>query len=164
MPSSADTPYVGQLALFGFNFAPAGWYLCDGSLVPIAENETLFNLIGTTYGGDGQETFALPDLRGRAPVHAGGAHVPGELGGVETVTLTSTQIPAHTHTLAGGGAQTTNQPTNAYPADDGQFGAASGSYLLPASSAGGSQPHENMQPYLVMTWCISAFGVFPSPA
>ncbi len=93
------SPYVGEIRMFGGNFAPAGWAFCDGSLHPIAENDALFNLIGTTYGGDGQQTFALPDLRGRIPIHAGNGHVQGQQEGVETVTLTAAQLPSHTHAL-----------------------------------------------------------------
>ena len=167
MPGSAGDPYVGQLALFPYNFVPANWYACDGSLVPIFENETLFNLIGTTSGGDGQSTCAVPDLRGRAPLHMGTGpglttRILGESGGSETVTLTTTQLPAHSHAVLAGAGQMSSHPANAYVGGDGQFGPASGSFMQPIGSSGGSQPHGNMQPFLVMTWCISAFGVYPS--
>ncbi len=166
-------PYVGEVRLFAGNFAPAGWLFCDGSLQAISENETLFQLIGTTYGGDGQTTFALPDLRGRVPVHVGtGAGVTtviGQSGGVETVTLTSNQIPNHTHTVfASSDAASTNVPSanvvlatpsyNAYRA-----GVPSAALNAPLSNSGGGQPHSNMQPYLALNYIISLFGIFPSP-
>jgi microcystin-dependent protein len=163
-------PFVGQLKMFGGNFAPAGWAFCDGSLLPISENETLFQLIGTTYGGDGQQTFALPDLRGRVPLHAGNGVVLAETGGVETVTLTVAQMAAHTHPLL---ASTNNATTSNA---GGNVLAQTPSYTpyvaIPPSvafagqaitSEGGSQPHSNMQPYLCVSFIISLFGVFPSP-
>lgn len=163
-------PYVGEIRMFAGNFAPAGWMFCEGQLLPISENEVLFQLIGTRYGGDGQETFALPDLRGRLPLHQGNGFVPGQTGGVEEVTLTTQQIPSHAHPLT---------------AIDGQPGTqASPAGNLPAMSlsvtpyvhetpgtplaatavgpAGGSQPHTNMQPYLCVDHIISLFGIFPS--
>src|SRR5512143_1505304 len=110
-------PYVGEIRMFAGNFAPAGWMFCDGQLLPISENETLFQLIGTTYGGDGQSTFALPDLRGRAPIHFGNGFTLAEMGGVETVTLTVPQIPAHNHALlASSDHGTTSNPADAFPA------------------------------------------------
>jgi len=165
--------------MFAGNFAPAGWMFCDGQLLPIAENETLFQLIGTTYGGDGQETFALPNLQSRIPIHAGQG--PGisnnyqlaEADGVESVTLTTQQIPAHTHTMladSGGGdkpdpgnnvlAQTTTAGTDLYLEVDNPTVALSPNSITPV---GGSQPHDNMQPFLVIDYIISLFGVFPSP-
>src|SRR5215471_18916874 len=111
-------PYLGEIRMFAGNFAPAGWMFCEGQLLPISEYESLFNLIGTTYGGDGQSTFGLPDLRGRVPLHFGNGFTLAETGGVETVTLTVSQIPAHTHTmLASTGAATTADPTNGFPAE-----------------------------------------------
>src|SRR3954454_2250462 len=110
-------PYVGEIRIFAGNFAPAGWMFCEGQLLPISENETLFNLIGTTYGGDGQSTFALPDLRGRIPIHWGNSFILAETGGVEQVTLTLQQIPTHTHAFLGtGNLATGNDPTNNLPA------------------------------------------------
>ena len=164
-------PYVGEIRMFAGNFAPAGWMFCEGQLLPISENETLFNLIGTTYGGDGQSTFALPDLRGRLPVHVGNGFVLAETGGVETVTLTVQQIPAHSHAFLA----TTNQATDA--AATGKVPGSSASAtaspygtdnpktaLAPGSigSTGGSQPHDNFQPYLCVDFIISLFGIFPS--
>ena len=157
--------------MFAGNFAPAGWMFCEGQLLPISEYETLFNLIGTTYGGDGQSTFALPDLRGRLPIHQGVGFTPAQPGGVETVTLAATQIPAHSHPFL----VTTNQasstsPTNQLPAITQAFSIQPYGtdnpqvQLSPSSigSAGGSQPHDNFQPYLCIDFIISLFGVFPS--
>ena len=165
-------PYVGEIRMFGGNFAPAGWMFCEGQLLPISENETLFQLIGTTYGGDGQSTFALPDLRGRAPLHQGSTSVIGETSGVEQVTLTSAQTP-HDHGLVGTAAvaNTTSPGSNVtfartgnttIPAygSDAPLGSLSPSLLSPV---GGSQPHDNMQPYLCVSFIISLFGIFPSP-
>ena len=166
------TPYIGEIRMFAGSFAPAGWAFCDGRLVAISENETLFNLIGTIYGGDGQQTFALPDLRGRAPVHQGATLGIGQLGGTEQVTLTTSQIPVHTHAAFGSTAlATTPDPTGKVPASS--TGATIFPYGLDApattldptsiSAAGGSQPHDNMQPYLCVSFIIALFGVFPSP-
>jgi len=166
-------PYVGEVRPGGWNFAPAGWMMCQGQLLPISENETLFQLIGTTYGGDGQSTFALPDLQGRVPVHQGSnggqTFTIAETGGVESVTLNINQIPIHTHTpnasaTNGNSNSVSNNvlavsPTQVYvtnPTVDASMNAA----VLPVQ--GGSQPHENLQPYLTLTWIISLFGVFPS--
>ena len=162
-------PYVGEIRMFGGNFAPAGWMFCEGQLLPISENETLFNLIGTTYGGDGQSTFALPDLRGRIPIHQGNGFVLAETGGAEEITLTVNQIPAHSHPMLASSAtasQTTPQ-TNvlATPTviDAYRAGQAS-SPMAPqsVSTVGGSQPHTNFQPYLCVDFIISLFGIFPS--
>jgi microcystin-dependent protein len=163
-------PFVGQLKMFGGNFAPAGWAFCDGSLLPISENETLFQLIGTTYGGDGQSTFALPDLRGRVPMHTGNGVVLAESGGVETVTLTAAQIAAHTHPLLAStnNATTSNAGGNvlAQTPSYTPYIASAPNVSLAAqavTSEGGSQPHSNMQPYLCVNFIISLYGVFPSP-
>jgi len=163
-------PYVGEVRMFAGNFAPAGWMFCEGQSLPISENETLFQLIGTTYGGDGQETFNLPDLRGRLPLHWGNGFLLAETGGAEEVTLTPQQIPAHTHPLLA----STAVGTSAAPA--GNVVAASGSANVyrpgPGAAAlspqtvgpvGGSQPHTNFQPYLCVDFIISMFGIFPSP-
>ena len=162
-------PYVGEIRLFAGNFAPAGWMFCDGALLPISENETLFQLIGTTYGGDGQNTFALPDLRSRIPIHQGNGFVIAETGGVEQVTLTVNQMPIHTHAPQAN----TNNGTATTPSDN--FWAASADsspYAIGAtvnmnagavSQVGGSQPHDNMLPYLAVNFIISLFGIFPSP-
>ena len=162
-------PYVGEIRMFAGNFAPAGWMFCEGQLLPISENPTLFNLIGTTYGGDGQSTFALPDLRGRLPIHQGNGFTLAETGGAETVTLTISQIPSHGHALlASTGAGTRNTPGGSVPAaspsttlyiedvPDSSLNAAS------IGAVGGNQPHNNFQPYLCVDFIISLFGVFPS--
>ncbi len=164
-------PYVGEIRIFAGTFAPAGWMLCDGQLLPISENETLFQLIGTTYGGDGQSTFALPDLRGRAPMHFGNGRIRAATGGVETVTLTINQIPTHTHTLLAAGANGNAQHPSNTTLGDGtggltQYHAGPGPAPMNAASlrnVGGSQPHENMQPFLVLDFIISLFGIFPTP-
>jgi microcystin-dependent protein len=169
-------PYVGEIRMFGGSFAPAGWAMCNGATLAISENDTLFNLIGTTYGGDGQQTFNLPDLQGRAPVHMGQGpgisqnYVIGEKAGVESVTLTTNQIPLHTHSFvassdAGQSAQPQNAlfallPTGNLYTQPQQPAVNLNSNML--SAAGGSQPHDNIQPYLCITFIISLFGVFPT--
>lgn len=178
-------PYVGQISMFAGNFPPAGWMFCQGQLLPISENETLFNLIGTTFGGDGQSTFQLPDLQGRVPVHQGQGgglsnYQIGQSGGNESVTLNTQQIPSHNHTiLANNAAGTTavpgsgatlanedvNQGTNNPLTYDPFESANPNQVTMPANSiapVGGSQPHENIQPILVLNYCISLFGVFPT--
>jgi microcystin-dependent protein len=164
-------PYVGEIRMFAGNFAPAGWMFCEGQLLPISEFETLFNLIGTTYGGDGQSTFQLPDLRGRLPLHQGNGFTLAETGGVEDVTLTVPQIPAHTHPYLASTAAAgrTQDPTGAvldsspnitiYRAEAPNIATSPNSI----GSTGGSQPHSNFQPYLCVDFIISLFGVFPSP-
>jgi microcystin-dependent protein len=167
-------PYVGEIRMFAGNFAPAGWMFCEGALLPISEYETLFNLIGTTYGGDGQSTFALPDLRGRLPVHQGqgpglGSYVLAETGGVEEVTLTTQQIPAHSHpyvVAAGVGNQSSpggNLSAESFNVTPYINDAGAGTFNPAAvTSTGGSQPHTNLQPYLCVNYIISLFGIFPS--
>jgi len=157
--------------MFAGNFAPAGWMFCEGQLLPISEYETLFNLIGTTYGGDGQSTFALPDLRGRLPLHFGNGFTLAETGGVETVTLTVSQIPAHSHPMLAtnnNAAGTSPQGTavavvptvSVIPyGSDAPRGPISPSSV---TATGGSQPHNNFQPYLCVDFIISLFGIFPS--
>lgn len=163
-------PYVGELRMFAGNFAPAGWMFCEGQLLPISENETLFQLIGTTYGGDGQSTFALPDLRGRIPIHQGAGFVLAETGGAEEITLTVNQIPGHGHAaMASTGIANQSSPTNNVVAQS----SAADLYIEDAATAplaasaiaptGGSQPHTNFQPYLCVNFIISLFGIFPSP-
>jgi len=163
-------PYVGEIRMFGGNFAPAGWMFCEGQLLPISEYETLFNLIGTTYGGDGQSTFALPDLRGRVPMHMGNGFTLAETGGVETVTLTVSQIPAHSHPYLGTTSSATDaNAQNNVVAQTGTFFAylnvnpAVAMAPQSVSSVGGNQPHDNFQPYLCINFIISLFGIFPSP-
>ena len=162
-------PYVGEIRMFAGNFAPAGWMFCDGQLLPISEYETLFNLIGTTYGGDGQSTFALPDLRGRLPLHFGNGFSLAESGGVETVTLTVSQMAAHSHSfLVSSGPGVSNAPGGnvlaASPSTTLYIEDVTDSSLSPnsVSAAGGSQPHNNFQPYLCVDFIISLFGIFPS--
>ena len=163
-------PYVGEIRMFGGNFAPAGWMFCEGQLLPISENETLFQLIGTTYGGDGQETFALPDTRGRIPIHQGSGFILAETGGAEEITLTVSQMPSHNHAALAAAVQgDQTSANNALPANsvtitpylnsapDSNF---NGGAIGPA---GGSQPHTNFQPYLCIDFIISLFGIFPSP-
>jgi microcystin-dependent protein len=162
-------PYVGEIRLVGFNFAPAGWAFCDGSLLAISQNDVLFNLVGTTYGGDGQNTFALPDLRGRSPVHIGGSlsYQIGQNGGVENVTVTGQQVPVHNHpfTVQGGSGGLLT------PAGNFLAGSALGQYaptpgdgvsgnVLSANTGG--QPHDNLMPYLALNFVISLYGVYPS--
>jgi microcystin-dependent protein len=162
-------PYVGEIRIFAGNFAPAGWMFCEGQLLPISENETHFQLIGTTYGGDGQSTFGLPDLRGRVPLHFGNGFTLAETGGVETVTLTVPQIPAHSHTLLASldaGDQTNpgnnivaqNTAVQLYYEDAPNVNTGPNAI----STVGGSQPHNNFQPYLCLDFIISLFGIFPS--
>ncbi|RAZ91307.1 phage tail protein [Mesorhizobium hawassense] len=162
-------PYVGEVRIFAGNFAPAGWMFCEGQLLPISENETLFQLIGTTYGGDGESTFALPDLRGRLPMHQGNSFVLAETGGVEDVTLTVSQIPAHSHPfLASLNNALGNSPAGSVVGQVGatqiyrESPAGSAMSLQSCSSTGGSQPHTNFQPYLCVNFIISLFGIFPS--
>jgi microcystin-dependent protein len=168
-----STAYVGEVRLVGFTFAPVGWNLCDGSVLPISENAALYNLIGTTYGGNGQTTFNLPDLRGRVPIHqgtlvGGSSYVIGQSSGVESVTLNINQIPVHNHLFqcnssAQGG---TAAPTNATVCAGQQVyrdTTPSGSMNQQSlSNSGGSQPHENRQPFLAMNWIIALNGVYPT--
>jgi microcystin-dependent protein len=156
--------------MFGVNFAPAGWMMCEGQLLPISENETLFQLIGTTYGGDGQSTFALPDLRGRIPIHQGNGFILAETGGAEEITLTIQQIPAHGHSLLAAGvtgdqvSAAGNLPANSFNVTPYINDVPSGNMNAAAiGSTGGSQPHTNFQPYLCINFIISLFGIFPSP-
>jgi microcystin-dependent protein len=165
-------PYVGEIRMFAGNFAPAGWMFCEGQILPISEFETLFNLIGTTYGGDGQSTFALPDLRGRLPIHQGNGFTMAQTGGVETVTLTTQQIPSHAHPLLA----TTNPATGTNPSNQ-LLGVTQAATITPygtdgplttlapnsISATGGSQPHDNFQPYLCVSFIISLYGIYPSP-
>ncbi|HEX8501246.1 MAG TPA: tail fiber protein [Pyrinomonadaceae bacterium] len=165
-------PYIGEIRMFGGNFAPAGWAFCDGQLIPISENDALFNLIGTTYGGDGQETFALPNLQSRVPMHAGTGggitYTLGESGGVEEVTLTVNQIPLHTHQPFGsnsGASQTTPGGAVFAQSISNLYAEVSPINLSPQaiSPVGGSQPHTNLQPYLCINFIISLFGIYPPP-
>jgi microcystin-dependent protein len=178
-----SSPFVGEIRCFGFNFAPAGWAFCNGALMAIAENETLFTLIGTTYGGDGVQTFGLPDLRGRIPIHQGqgnglSAYVIGQITGTPSVTLIAAQMPVHQHTVTamsiptGGVVDRVATPTsNSYLSEsqppNGVYATAPPSVTAQFSPKaisfnGGSQPHDNMQPYLALNFCIALFGIFPS--
>jgi microcystin-dependent protein len=164
-------PYIGEIRIFAGNFAPAGWAFCEGQLLPIAENDALFVLLGTTYGGDGQVTFGVPDLRGRLPLHRGTSFVVGEAGGMEEVTLTVQQMPLHTHPFQA----TSNQASSTLPANQ-LPGITQAATITPYGTdnpqtplapqsvgiVGGSQPHTNFQPYLCVNFIISLFGVFPT--
>jgi microcystin-dependent protein len=163
-------PYVGEIRMFAGNFAPAGWMFCEGQLLPISENETLFQLIGTTYGGDGESTFALPDLRGRLPLHQGNGFILAETGGVEEITLTVNQIPAHSHPLLASAVPgTVSAPQNGVLAKTTtgflyiNENSTDNMATTAISPTGGSQPHTNFQPYLCVNFIISLFGIFPSP-
>src|ERR1700742_1025134 len=159
------TPYLAELKLWPLTFTPKGWAECNGQFLPINQNQALFSLLGTMYGGNGQTTFALPDLRGRVPIHMGNGFTLGEAGGTESVTVTQSQLPTHTHQLMA-------SASNAYQGEPGMLASAANFYrpwdgnlttLHPATitNVGGSQAHENMQPYLVMTWFIALVGAFP---
>ncbi len=162
-------PFLSEIRLMSFVFAPKGWALCNGQLLPINQNQALFSLLGTTYGGDGRVNFALPDLRGRTPIHVGSGHTLGERGGEQAHTLSIAELPTHSHALnastaASGGS---DNPTGRF------LGSASNLYHAPASltsmnpgtigNTGGSQAHQNMQPFLTLSFCIALQGIFPSP-
>ncbi len=165
-------PYLGEIRNFAFNFPPVGWAQCQGQLLSIAQNTALFSLLGTMYGGDGRTTFALPDLRGRVSVSTGqgpglSSYDQGEVGGAETVTLTSGQTAPHTHGVAASSAGTSKNPANALPAftsGDASYGTTGDLTMSPTMIQPnvGGQPHENRQPYLVTNWCIAVQGIFPS--
>ena len=169
-------PFIGEIRMFGGSFAPAGWAMCQGQLMPISQNDALFNLIGTTYGGDGQSTFGIPDLQGRIPIHAGQgpgisqSYMIGEMAGTETVTLTTNQMPIHNHAMQA----SASIGQNAQP-QGGVYAQVSTGFLFSEpfdplvnmnaqmiAPVGGSQPHDNMMPFLVLTFILSLFGVFPS--
>ncbi len=168
-------PFVAEIRIFPFNFAPRGWAWCDGQLLPLSQNTALFSLLGTTYGGNGKSNFALPDLQGRAPMHPGqgpglSLHDLGETGGSETVSLLESEIPSHSHSLradaADPGEDRIPGPTEALARSTGGLLYGSAASLVPMSPqalapAGGDQPHNNMQPYLTFYFCIALQGVFP---
>jgi microcystin-dependent protein len=166
-------PFVAEIRIFPFNFAPKGWAWCDGQLLPLSQNTALFSLLGTTYGGNGKSNFALPDLQGRAPMHPGqgpglSLHDLGETGGSETVSLLESEIPSHSHTLRADDnvAERNNPGGNFYSVpDSGRIYNAGGTLtpisLMTLAPAGGDQPHNNMQPYLTLYFCIALQGVFP---
>jgi microcystin-dependent protein len=165
-------PFLGEIRMTSFNFPPKGWGLCNGQLLPINQNQALFSLLGTTYGGDGRVTFALPNLQGCVPVHAvGGSIVQGQRSGSETVSLTSSQVPGHAHPILGSANQATStNPAGAVLAQKPRgganvYGAAANTSLSPetlTAAAGGSQPHNNMQPYSVLSFVIALTGLYPS--
>ena len=168
-------PFVGEIRMFAGNFPPNGWMFCEGAPLPISENEVLFQLIGTTYGGDGEETFNLPNLASRVPIHqgtgaTGTSYILGELGGVEQVTLTTQQIPNHTHTfVASGDNGSALSPNNAVPGAGTavtiyrpQVNPATAMDTGSVGAQGGSQPHDNMMPFICINYIISLFGIFPS--
>ena len=160
-------PFLSEIRLFSFEFAPKAWALCNGQLLPINQNQALFSLLGTTYGGDGRVNFALPDLRGRVPIHMGGGHTLGERGGEQAHTLSIAELPEHTHT-AHASSENGNQPFangNVLAAAGNVYSGPSSLTTLNASSVtnvGGSQAHQTMQPYLTLNFCIALQGIFPS--
>ena len=168
------TPFLSEIRIFSFNFAPKGWAMCNGQFLPINQNQALFSLLGTTYGGNGQTTFALPDLRSRTPFHVGGGFTQGQVAGTEFVTISQSTMPAHTHALTGNNAvvgaannSTAATPTGNFFANQGKNVFATGqpnAAMAPGtvSNVGGSQPHTNFQPYLCIDFIISLFGIFPS--
>jgi microcystin-dependent protein len=163
-----SSPFIGEIRMFAGNFAPVGWSFCNGALIPISQNDALFNLIGTTYGGDGQNTFGLPNLQSRVPVHVGPGFALGQSGGAETVTLTTSQLPAHSHVAQAFATQGANPtPANGVWAQStlNSFDTNNPTINMdPAAigSSGGSQPHDNMIPFLVINFILSQFGIFPS--
>jgi microcystin-dependent protein len=162
-------PFLSEIRMMSFVFAPKGWTLCDGQLLPINQNQALFSLLGTTFGGDGRVNFALPDLRSRTPIHVGSGHVLGERGGEQAHTLSIAEIPTHTHVANG----TNVNGAGAVPNNTSLLGAFNNAYTQPAaltslspstvSLVGGSQAHQNMMPFLTISFCIALQGIFPSP-
>lgn len=159
-------PFIAELKLIPWNFAPKGWAFCNGQLLPINQNQALFSLLGTTYGGDGRVNFALPDLRGRTPIHMGNGFVEGERGGETAHTVTVSELPAHNHIAnANSAAATVGAPAGNFWSATGAYGSSVNATMLPSSisNTGGSQAHNNMQPYLVINIIIALQGIFPSP-
>jgi microcystin-dependent protein len=163
-------PFLSEIRLMSFVFAPKGWALCNGQLLPINQNQGLFSLLGTTFGGDGRVNFALPDLRGRVPIHVGSGHTLGERGGEQAHTISIAELPTHTHVMSGSNAAvTTNVTTNAVLGNTAPASLYAGATNLTAMSGptitntGGSQAHLNMQPFLTLSFCIALQGIFPSP-
>ena len=162
-------PFLSEIRIMSFSFAPKGWALCDGQLLPINQNQGLFSLLGTTYGGDGRVNFGLPDLRSRVPIHMGSGHTLGEKGGEQAHTLSISEIPTHTHAMnatsdngdliIASGNQLAGSPSQLYQAPDNNLAAMNAGSV---TSIGGSQAHENMQPYLVLNFSIALQGIFPS--
>ena len=160
------TPYLAEIRIFSFNFPPKGWAFCNGQLLPINQNQALFSILGTTYGGDGRQTFALPNLQGRTPVYVGNGISLGQLGGETAHTLNISEMPAHNHVPVGSTtpANVADPTGNLWAAGNGAFSPTSNTAMSPAciTNAGGSQPHENMSPYLTLSFCIALQGIFPS--
>jgi len=160
-------PFLGEIKVISWNFPPKGWAFCNGQLLPINQNQALFSILGTTYGGDGRVNFALPNLQGRMPVHVGNGIVLGELGGETSHTLNISELPAHTHAPVGSSAQPTSPSVGGNlwaPNNSNPFAATANASMNPAglTNTGGSQPHENMSPYLVLNFIIALQGIFPS--
>lgn len=165
-------PFLSEIRIFSFNFPPKGWAFCNGQLLPINQNQALFALLGTTYGGNGQTNFALPNLQGKVPIHNGAGHSLGETAGSSSVTLTIQQLPQHTHPVSATSVQAgaaTNAPAPSRMLAQSNFSAAYGAAgnlqaMAPAqvTSVGGSQPHNNMMPYITANFCIALQGIFPS--
>jgi microcystin-dependent protein len=161
-------PFIAEIRIMSFNYAPQGWAMCNGQLLPINQNQALFSLLGTTYGGDGRVNFALPDLRGQVPIHMGAGFTLGQKGGEQAHTLTMSEMTAHNHfALASPTNGTTADPSGSYLGPGGNLYAASGALttLIPSTigNVGGSQAHQNMQPFLALTFSIALQGIFPSP-
>ena len=161
-------PFLSEIRIMSFGYPPKGWALCNGQLLPINQNQALFSLLGTTFGGDGRVNFALPNLQGRTPIHVGSGHTLGEPGGEQAHTLTMGELPMHTHSLIGASTPAdVNVPNNAYLGivNNAYTGASNPVAMSPAASpnVGGSQAHLNMQPFLTLTFCIALQGIFPSP-
>lgn len=168
-------PFLSEIRIFSFNFPPKGWALCNGQLLPINQNQALFALLGTTYGGNGQTNFALPNLRGRTPIHSGNGHTLGEAAGTTAVTINIQQLPTHTHFLNNNMAVVSDTQNATQGSPGGNNWANAGKQMWCTSqpnatmnpqsvgSVGGNQPHTNMQPYLVLNFCIALQGIFPSP-
>ena len=167
-------PFLSEIKIFSFNYAPRGWAMCNGQLLPINQNQALFSLLGTTYGGNGQTTFALPDLRGRVPMHEGNGHTLGERAGTEAVTISQSQMPTHTHFLTGNNAHQVDPPVGLVDNPVGNYWANAGKTIFNTGTAnsvmspqtvanvGGSQAHTNMSPFLTLNFCIALIGVFPA--
>jgi microcystin-dependent protein len=166
-------PFLSEIRIMSFVFAPKGWALCNGQLLPINQNQALFSLLGTTFGGDGRVNFALPDLRGRTPIHVGSGHTLGERGGEQAHTLSIAELPTHTHVLSASGS-TANSPAPGSPAPNVLASTAPDPIYAPAANlvalragtvanTGGSQAHLNMEPFLTLSFCIALIGIFPSP-
>jgi len=163
-------PFLSEIRIMSFVFAPKGWALCNGQLLPINQNQALFSLLGTTFGGDGRVNFALPDLRGRAPIHVGSGHTLGERGGEQAHTLSIAELPEHTHVFSGTSNSSVNTPANntvlGTSAPQSAYGSPSNLVAMAPNSianTGGSQAHLNMQPFLILSFCIALQGIFPSP-